>query len=52
MLGVGPGSLPTDSTMIGLDPTDTRELLEVNLDIILRLLRGESRSRPRPARTT
>ncbi|MFD1537662.1 LLM class flavin-dependent oxidoreductase [Nonomuraea guangzhouensis] len=42
MLGVGPGSLPTDSAMIGLDPTDTRELLDDNLDIVLRLLRGES----------
>jgi limonene 1,2-monooxygenase len=42
MLGVGPGSLPTDSSMIGLTPTDTRELLGVNLEIILRLLRGES----------
>ena len=41
MLGVGPGSLPTDSAMIGLNPTDTRELLEVNLDIIMRLLAGE-----------
>jgi alkanesulfonate monooxygenase SsuD/methylene tetrahydromethanopterin reductase-like flavin-dependent oxidoreductase (luciferase family) len=41
MLGVGPGSLPTDSAMIGLNPTDTRELLDVNLDIIVRLLRGE-----------
>ena len=29
MLGVGPGSLPTDSAMIGLNPTDTRELLDV-----------------------
>jgi limonene 1,2-monooxygenase len=42
MLGVGPGSLPTDSSMIGLSPTDTRELLDVNLDIIVRLLRGET----------
>jgi limonene 1,2-monooxygenase len=41
MLGVGPGSLPTDSAMIGLNPTDTRELLDVNLDIIMRLLAGE-----------
>ena len=41
MLGVGPGSLPTDSAMIGLNPTDTRELLEENLDIVMRLLRGE-----------
>lgn len=42
MLGVGPGSLPTDSAMIGLNPTDTRELLSENLDIIVRLLRGET----------
>src|SRR3954453_23200711 len=42
MLGCGPGSLPTDSMMLGLNPTDTRELLEVNLDIIMRLLRGEA----------
>ncbi|WP_033290590.1 LLM class flavin-dependent oxidoreductase [Amycolatopsis jejuensis] len=45
MLGCGPGSLPTDSSMIGLSPTDTRELLEENLDIIMRLLRGESVTR-------
>src|ERR1700742_2299519 len=32
MLGVGPGSLPTDSSMIGLSPTETRELLDVNID--------------------
>ncbi len=42
MLGVGPGSLPTDSSMIGLTPTDTRELLADNLDIIMALLRGET----------
>lgn len=42
ILGVGPGSLPTDSAMIGLTPTDTREILEENLDIIVRLLAGES----------
>ncbi|MCE3552887.1 LLM class flavin-dependent oxidoreductase [Pseudonocardia sp. RS11V-5] len=42
LFGVGPGSLPTDSAMIGLNPTETRELLEVNLDIILRLFAGET----------
>ncbi len=42
MLGCGPGSLPTDSAMIGLNPTDTRELMEDNLDIITRLLAGET----------
>src|ERR671934_52139 len=41
MLGVGPGSLPTDSAMIGLSPTDTRELLDVNFDVVMRLLRSE-----------
>jgi limonene 1,2-monooxygenase len=41
MMGVGPGSLPTDSAMLGLNPTDTRELLDLNLDIVMRLLRGE-----------
>ncbi|VBA51352.1 LLM class flavin-dependent oxidoreductase [Mycobacterium pseudokansasii] len=40
--GMGPGSLPTDSSMIGLTPTDTRELLETNLDIVVRLLAGET----------
>lgn len=42
MLGVGPGSLPTDSAMIGLNPTECRELLEENLEIVVRLLHGES----------
>jgi limonene 1,2-monooxygenase len=42
MFGIGPGSLPTDSAMIGLNPTDTRELLEENLDVVMRLLRGEA----------
>ncbi|WP_181780273.1 LLM class flavin-dependent oxidoreductase [Pseudonocardia pini] len=42
MFGAGPGSLPTDGAMLGLTPTDTRELLGTNLDIILRLLAGET----------
>ena len=29
------------ATMIGLDPTDTRELLEEDLDVIMRLLRSD-----------
>ena len=41
MLGVGPGSLPTDSAMIGLNPTDTRELMDINFDVVMRLLRGD-----------
>jgi limonene 1,2-monooxygenase len=46
--GVGPGSLPSDSSMIGLTPTDTRELLDANLDIVVRLLRGETVSAKTP----
>lgn len=42
MLGVGPGSLPADVAMIGMTPTESRELLETHLDIIQRLLAGES----------
>lgn len=42
ILGMGPGWLPSDSAMIGLNPTDTRELLEQNVDIITRLVRGET----------
>lgn len=41
MFGVGPGSLPTDSEMIGLNPTETRELLDVSFDVVMRLLRGD-----------
>jgi limonene 1,2-monooxygenase len=41
MMGVGPGSLPTDSAMLGLSPTETRELLDVNLETVMKLLRGE-----------
>src|ERR1700754_4270271 len=47
MLGVGPGSLPTDAIMLGLDPTETRPLLEEGLDVIMRLLTGE----PVPSRS-
>jgi limonene 1,2-monooxygenase len=46
--GVGPGSLPSDSSMIGLTPTDTRELLETNLDIVVRLLAGDTVSAKTP----
>jgi limonene 1,2-monooxygenase len=38
MLGVGPGSLPTDAVMLGLDPTETRPLLEEGLRVIMQLL--------------
>ncbi|WP_411892515.1 LLM class flavin-dependent oxidoreductase [Yoonia sp. SDW83-1] len=41
MLGLGPGSLPTDAAMIGLSQKDTRGLLADGLDIITRLLRSD-----------
>ncbi|HEX4420041.1 MAG TPA: LLM class flavin-dependent oxidoreductase [Kofleriaceae bacterium] len=41
MLGLGPGALPSDAAMIGLDMPQTRELLEDAVDIITRLLRGD-----------
>src|SRR6478736_4346748 len=33
MLGVGPGSLPTDAAMIGVSQSDTRELMEQSFDV-------------------
>ena len=41
MLGVGPGSLPTDGVMIGLSQTQTRTLLEESLGVIMQLLTSE-----------
>ena len=38
MLGVGPGSLPTDGAMIGLQPELLRPRLEEGLEAVLRLL--------------
>lgn len=38
MLGLGPGSLPTDAAMIGLTQGETRELLGQGVDIIMQLL--------------
>ncbi len=41
MLGVGPGSLPTDASMIGVSQAETRELLEQSFDIIMKLFRTD-----------
>ena len=41
MLGVGPGSLPTDAAMIGIEQSETRELLEQGFDLIVKLLKGD-----------
>ena len=41
MLGLGPGALPSDAAMIGLDMPQTRDLLEDAVDIITRLLTSD-----------
>lgn len=43
MLGVGPGALPSDAFMLGIDPADQRHRMEESLGVILELLRGEAR---------
>src|SRR3954451_11763829 len=41
MLGRGPGPLPTDAAMVGLDQSQTRDLLAQGVDIIMQLLRSD-----------
>jgi limonene 1,2-monooxygenase len=41
MLGLGPGALPSDAAMIGLDMPHTRELLEDAVGIITQLMTSE-----------
>jgi limonene 1,2-monooxygenase len=41
ILGLGPGALPSDAAMIGLDMPRTRELLEDAIGVITHLLRSE-----------
>ncbi len=38
MLGLGPGSLPSDGIMVGLSQTQTHPLLEDGLGVIMKLL--------------
>jgi len=38
MLGVGPGALPSDAHMLGLEPTRQREMMDEGLGMILRLM--------------
>jgi len=40
MLGVGPGALPSDAFMMGIDPMVQREMMEEGLEAILALLHG------------
>src|ERR1700741_3763969 len=46
--GEGPGSLPSDSARIGLTPTAARELVDSTLEIVVRLLRGQTVSAKTP----
>ncbi len=41
MMGVGPGQLPTDAFMMGIDPMNQRRMMGESLDAIVRLVRGE-----------
>jgi limonene 1,2-monooxygenase len=41
MLGVGPGALPTDAQMIGIQQSETRRLLEESFGVIMQLLTSE-----------
>ena len=41
MFGVGPGQLPSDAYMFGINPEDQRDRMRESLDVIVRLLRGE-----------
>jgi limonene 1,2-monooxygenase len=41
MLGLGPGSLPTDGIMIGIQQSQTRGLLEDGLAAVMKLLDGD-----------
>jgi limonene 1,2-monooxygenase len=42
MLGVGPGALPSDAYMMGIDPMDQRRRMEESLEAMLQLLHGET----------
>jgi limonene 1,2-monooxygenase len=41
MFGVGPGLLPTDAAMMGIDGKRQREMMGESLDAIIRLFKGE-----------
>jgi limonene 1,2-monooxygenase len=41
MLGLGPGALPTDASMIGLSLDEQRTAFEEDVDVLMALLRGE-----------
>lgn len=42
MFGAGPGLLPSDASMLGIDPSTQRDRMAQALDVILRLFAGET----------
>ena len=42
MLGIGPGQLPSDAFMMGIDPRRQRDMMIEAAEVIQRLLRGET----------
>jgi limonene 1,2-monooxygenase len=42
MFGVGPGALPSDAFMMGIDPLRQREMMEESLDAIVELLASDA----------
>jgi limonene 1,2-monooxygenase len=41
MFGVGPGALPSDAYMMGIEPTKQRDMMEEAFEAIIALLRGD-----------
>ncbi|SFS74753.1 LLM class flavin-dependent oxidoreductase [Saccharopolyspora flava] len=41
IFGAGPGALPTDAYVLGIDPVEQRRMMEESLETILALFRGE-----------
>jgi limonene 1,2-monooxygenase len=41
IFGAGPGALPTDAHIMGIDPVEQRRMMEESLEAILALFRGE-----------
>ncbi len=42
MFGVGPGALPSDAVMMGIDVAKQRDMMDEALDVLVPLLRGET----------
>ena len=45
MFGVGPGALPSDAFMMGIDPLTQRDMMDEAIDVLVPLLRGETVTR-------